>query len=175
MEATRLKNTGVAGRDNGSVTVLSLLVLVILTLLGIGVLTSSTSDTRSAQNENVYRRNFSRAEAAVRGGMQALQDEITADPRGPNLRDYTMPGLIKATTQGVLPDPTDPLQWQASPVSVPVIDADCRYRIVETRIDGSLDATASQIRSYVVFGRSTQLNGEAVIRVGYRVRLQPAI
>ena len=168
------RHINMRGRDKGSVTVLSLLVLVILTLLGIGVLTSSSSDTRSAQNENVYRRNFSRAEAAVRGGMQALQDEITADPSGPNLRDYTFPGLVKATTQGVLPDPTDPAQWTTA-ASVQVIDTECRYRIVETRIDGSLDATASQVRSYVVFGRSNQLNGEAVIRVGYRVRLQPAV
>lgn len=174
METFRQTNTGQMADDRGSVTVLSLLVLVILTLLGIGVLTSSTSDTRSAQNEDIYRRNFSRAEAAVRAGMQAIQNEINTDARGPNLRNYTFPGLVKATAPGVLPDPTDTTQWTTA-ASVAVLDANCRYRIVETRIEGSLDATATQTRTYVVFGRSTQLNGEAVIRVGYRVRLSPAV
>lgn len=174
METYRRTNIGPKAEDRGSVTVLALLVLVILTLLGIGVLTSSSSDTRAAQNEDIYRRNFSRAEAAVRAGMQALQDEIAANPRGPNLRNYSMAGLVKSTAPGVLPDPTDTTQWTTA-ASVAVIDADCRYRIVETRIEGSLDATATQTRTYVVFGRSTQLNGEAIIRVGYRVRLAPAV
>ncbi len=71
------------GRDRGSVTVLALLVLVIMTLLGMGVLTTSNSDSRAAQNENSYRRNFSRAEAAVRAGMQALQNAAnTPDANG---------------------------------------------------------------------------------------------
>ena len=173
------------GRDRGSVTVLALLVLVIMTLLGMGVLTTSNSDSRAAQNENSYRRNFSRAEAAVRAGMQALQNAAnTPDANGKlsgnttgcttGLRDYTLCGLHKAAVQGVLPDPNDTTLWTAA-ASVADLDANCRYYILETKIEGSLDATASQIRTYVIFGRSSLDRGEAIIRVGYRVRLQPAV
>lgn len=179
METTRHINKARPRPDSGSVTVLALLVLVILTLLGLGVLTSSSSDTRAAQNENIYRRNFSRAEAAVRAGMQALQDpDNDGTPANQDqddnqlLRNYTPAWLNKATTQGVLPDPTNTSIW-TSVQSTTVMDANCRYYVIETRIDGSLDATATQTRSYVVLGRSTVDNGEAIIRVGYRVRLPP--
>jgi Tfp pilus assembly protein PilX len=163
-------------RDRGSITVYALLILALLTLLGLGVLTSTTSDTRAAQNVDIYRKNFDRAEAAVRGGMQDLQNVVTADATGVALRNFTMLGLSNGVTNGVLPADiaTNGTYW-SNANSVAVLDANCRYYIVNSKIEGSLDATSSQIRTYVVYGMSNQQNGMAIVRVGYRVKLMPVV
>lgn len=170
--------------QRGSVTVLALLILVILTLLGIGVLTTSTSDIRAQQNRDVYRRNFSRAEAAVRAAMQSLEDirsNVTGTPQ--DLRTYNRPWLHALPAAGV-PVPTDPTIWQAAvsqQVSLGNPGEDIRFYVVETRIEGSLDVTAAQTRTYAVFGRGTELdsdgneNGEVIIQVGYKCRIPPAV
>lgn len=176
---------GMKASQKGSVTVLALLILVILTLLGIGVLSTSTSDTRAQQNRDVYRRNFSRAEGAVRAAMQTLEDirsNVTGTPQ--DLRTYNRPWLHPLPPSGQVPSPTDPAIWTpavSQSVDMGNANEDIRFYVVETRIEGSLDVTSPQTRTYAIFGRGTEVdvngneNGEVVIQVGYKCRIPPAI
>ncbi|MEW5735472.1 MAG: hypothetical protein AB1921_11490 [Thermodesulfobacteriota bacterium] len=167
--------------QKGSITVLALLILVILTLLGVGVLTTSTSDIRAQQNRDVYRRNFSRAEAAVRAAMQTMED-VRNTPNGPaDLRTHTPAWLHTLPTTG-LPSPTDPNIWQPAvtqQVNLGNPNEDVRFYVVETRVVGSKSMDATQTYWYAIFGRGTELdadgheNGEVVIRVGYRMKIGP--
>jgi hypothetical protein len=52
-------------KEQGSVTVIALMILVVLTLLGIMATRNATTDIRIAANEVLYKKNFYIAEAAV--------------------------------------------------------------------------------------------------------------
>jgi len=52
-------------KEEGSVVVIALMILVVLTLLGIMATRTATTDIRIAANETIYKKNFYVAEAAV--------------------------------------------------------------------------------------------------------------
>jgi len=161
-------------RDKGSITVLALLVLVILTLIGIGVLTTASSDMETAKNMDIYRRNFARAEAAVRVGMQEIKriEGLTAYGSLRSCNDATYPWLhTKKGGGNPLPNPDDinaSANWVSGGPAAQALDSECLYTVVQTDPpDG--DMTKGSYAAYAVYGRSNQNRGEVIIRVGYRV------
>lgn len=61
-------------QQDGVATLLAILVLAILTIIGIGAMTSSTQDIKVTQNRQIYRQNFAQAEAAVREAAEYLEE-----------------------------------------------------------------------------------------------------
>lgn len=146
--------------EQGSVTIISLLILVILTLVGIGALTSSTSDLQASRSERVYRQNFSRAEAAVRAGAMAVKENKTTpfDPACPNWMHDPLPSS----------DITNAANWSVANSSAG-IDADCRFVVLYagTPTDLGEGASGEKSHEYTIFGRSSEENGEVIVQVGY--------
>lgn len=167
-----------AARQAGSVTVLALLILAILTLIGIGALTTSTSDVRTAQNRETYERNFNRSEGAVRSAMQFLEDATDDEVRDFNDVTRDSPHLVYLhdTVNGqYMPDLNDTATWDTTNAGQVPSDPNVRFWIGQLEASkGTLDITASSNRrEYVIFGRATDpaTGGEVIIQVGFRRRV----
>ena len=162
------------GRQNGSVTVLALLVMVILTLVGIGALTTSSTDIIASRNEDIYRENFARAEAAARRAMREI-----AEQNNDNLVDYGPDWLENAADSADIPDPNKDVDWtNISDNTVFDNDSQCRFYVVDVTFvsgtsSGSVSMGKDKRHEYAAWGRSTTKEGEVIIQVGYKRKLHP--
>jgi len=160
--------------ENGSVMVLALVMLALLTLLGIAATTTSTIEIQVAGNEKLYKENFYRAEAAVMENAQRIEDGEEAEMKNSS----NFPPWLHIEDN--LPDPgdiTNPDNWTdgtgAFPeVSQESIDPNTRLLAVFEGLVGSLDMDKpTKVYSYSMYGRCLRNNGLVMIRAGYRKRL----
>ena len=168
-----LKKNWLLKNENGSVMVLALIMLALLTLLGIAATTTSTIEIQVAGNEKLYKENFYRAEAAVMENAQRIKDGEAEMKNSSNF-----PGWLHIESN--LPDPddiTNPDNWTdgtgAFPeVSQVSIDPNTRLLAVFEGLVTSLDMDKStKVYSYSIYGRCLRNNGLVMIRAGYRKRL----
>ncbi len=154
--------------EEGSVLILALIMLVLLTMIGISATTTSMIETRIAGNERVYKRNFYAAEAAVMQGAQNMEQTDLQNPRP------TWLGLLGAVNE---PDDIrltsfwdtslDPLP-QASVIPNTLFVATSRGYAGGAQ-GTSLAMGTSKVHTYSVFGRCQPSNsGPTIIEIGYR-------
>ncbi len=154
-------------KENGSVLIVALVLLVLLTLMGISATMNTDIELRIAGNELTSRMNFYRAEAAAMENIQRLDNE---GDQIIELGNYDWLHL-----EGDLPNPDDiidPANWTGD-YSQPSATADSandqRYLTVfEGVIAGdSLDMTRSRIYTYRIVG-SNRNNGISVVEMGFK-------
>lgn len=153
--------------ESGSVMVLALIMLALLTLLGIAATTTSTIEIQVARNERLYKENFYRAEAAVMENAQRIKDG------GPEMKNSSnFPAWLHIESN--LPDPDDitgPSNWTDASSQVS-IDPNTRLLTVFEGLIGSLDMDKpTKVYSYSIYGRCLRNNGLVMIRAGYRKRI----
>jgi hypothetical protein len=149
------------GNEGGSVAAIALIVLMLLTVMGIAVSTTSTIEVQIAGNEKFYKENLYLAEAAALEYAQEMDDD-------PNLQ--TNPNI---KPQGsVTPDNIrDDSYWDQTGNSYQSpVDSDARYIPIYEGIapGASLDMTKPTVHEYSVYAYSKRKGGLAIIRVGYR-------
>ena len=154
--------------EEGSVLILALVMLVLLTLIGISATTTSMIEINIAGNERAYKRNLYSAEAAVMQCAQTMEQTSLQNPRPPWL------GLI-----GTVNEPTDirlTAFWQ-SPVDPTPQAAVIPFTLFVATSQGlaggtqgtSLDMTKANVHSYSAYGRCKPSNsGPTIIEIGYR-------
>jgi hypothetical protein len=154
--------------EDGSVLILSLIMLVLLTLIGISATTTSMIETKIAGNERVYKRNLYAAEGAVMQCAQNMEQTNLQNPRPPWL------GLINTVNE---PDDIRlPSFWDAPVDPVPQLAVIPGTSFVATSqgLAGgaqgtSLDMTVSNVHAYSVYGRCKPSNsGPTIIEIGFR-------
>jgi type IV pilus assembly protein PilX len=154
--------------EEGSVLILALIMLVLLTMIGISATTTSMIETRIAGNERVYKRNFYAAEAAVMQGAQNMEQTDLQNPRP------TWLGL-----KGAVNEPDDirlTLFWDTSLDPLPQASVIPNTLFVATSrgYAGGAQGTSlamdiSKVHTYSVFGRCQPSNsGPTIIEIGYR-------
>ena len=160
--------------EEGSVLILSLIMLVLLTLIGISATTTSMIETRIAGNERVYKRNLYAAEAAA---MHCAQDmEQISNPETNNPGWLHLIGTVDnadirndAFWLNESPYPSAPPDY--SEVSVL---ANSRFLATSQGLAGggegtSLDMTKGKVHAYSIYGRCRPANsGPTIIEIGYR-------
>ena len=166
MRIKTMKERCMLKNEEGSILVVALVMLVLLTLIGISATETSRIDIKIAGNEMVYRENFYQAEAAV---MQAIQDMENSD------LEAATPTWV-ATDIGAISDDDvrDADNWDGTfpngtapgTASLPNSKMVSVFQGIET--GGSLDMGRSRIYTYRVFGRSNTKNGRVIILAGYR-------
>ena len=153
--------------EDGSILVLGLFMLVLLTLTGFSVSRTSSIEVQIVGNDRIYKQNFYLAEASVIENAQRLEyggDELI------NMADPDCPvWLIDLSSLPFPNDMTDPSNWTAGYTQTSV-DSDTLYFTLYEGIQTgtSLDVSRSRVYSYRVFGRSNQDNGLAAVQIGYR-------
>ena len=153
--------------EDGSVLIVALMILMILTMIGIIATSSTQFELRIAGNENVYKQNLYKADGAAMGGAQMLENE----PDTNQLKNATATWLHK-----FLPDPniSSFINWNpANNNSKQITTPTDRYLAVHHGIapGSSLDiGYPSSLHVFSVYGCSTINNGESIVEIGYRRR-----
>jgi len=147
--------------DDGSVLVLALVMLVLLTLLGISASRTSSIEIQISGNDMIYKQNLYMAEA---GAMEAVQELENND-----LETNAPAWLQPIDTVLDIPDKSF---WDANSEASGDPDLD-DYTLKIASTDGivggaSLDMSKSNVNGYTVYGRCERKKGIIVVEVGYR-------
>lgn len=159
------------GYENGSVLLIVMLVLSLMTVIGLSMSKTSIIEMRISNNQTIYKQNFYQTEAAIGEGMQELEEtDLYANPPG-WMQPLGSPILTTGVAGTELVDVYSDLIWNnpanSQPsASFPAAQMMSAYRGVVP--GGSLDLGASTIHAYDVYGRSRQNNGLAIIKMAYR-------
>ena len=168
-----MKEKYLLNNEDGSVLVVALIMLVLLTLIGISATTTSEIETKIAGNERVYKRNLYLAEA---GAMHCAQDlEGVTDPQT-NPPSYLHPKdtIIPANYDTTIRDDN---WWTTGTNSTGSIDGNTRFLassqgLVAGAKGTSLDMTKSKVHGYNIYGRwyntAIPAKGRLIVDVGYR-------
>ena len=165
--------------EEGSVIIMALIVLVVLTMIGIVSTDNTVVELQIVRNETIYRQNFYKAESAVIDGAQVMEDSTLTVPP-------SLPWIQKLATA---PDMEDIINWKDNadppnwlPVSTPSNNMDnptipkrnnTRYAALYIKRIGSKKMTnPTSLYLYHVYGLfdSTSGQGQSMIRMGYNKR-----
>ncbi len=162
--------------ERGSVVILALIMLVLLTLVGTSATNTSTLEIQVAGNERVYKQNFYKAEATALQAFQWIENTLT---------DATSDGAVKNATfkwvSGGSNTAFNNVAANWTDMSALQTDYTNLYSlVVHTGVaaGGSLDmAATTQIHAYSVYGQyaenadnDTSNNERLVIETGYKKR-----
>ena len=158
---------GILKEEDGSVLIVALMILVILTMIGMIATSTTQFELRIAGNENVYKQNLYLADGASMGGAQMLENEPD-----PNVLKDAIPTWLHKS----LPDPniSGYANWNpANNNSKQAVNTTNRYLAVHQGIapGSSLDiGYPSSLHVFSVYGCSLRNNGESIVEIGYRRR-----
>lgn len=160
--------------EQGSVLVISMLILVMLTVVGFASMNTSSIEVMIAGNERTYKENFYRAEAANMAGGQRYdnlgdpsQGNMNFGNAGPGVSEankLALMGAVNWVSGTSLPD--DPFNVAAAGQA---LDANSRYHILYlgTCEVSSQDLGAPTIfYKYSVYGQSDIKGGNVTIQTG---------
>lgn len=162
--ACRSGSRGPKMEHEGSVLIVCVVMLILMSVIGIAATTTAVIELRIAGNERVYARNFYLAESAVMEGAQRMQN--ISDPiRNPPVWLETDLGSVADV------DVCEDIFWECENSST----AECglsgaRFFAVSQGIasGSSLDASRSRVHAFAIYGRCGVNNGNAIIKAGYR-------
>ena len=161
--------------EEGSVLVISLVMLVLLTLMGIYAATTTEIELQIAGNERIYKRNLYTAESAAMECAQNMETVPTLDsalitwlnPINSITRDNARDNNFWVT------DTTNPAV-NSSEATVDDPDNNAEFMAVDQGIavSSSLDMTKSNVHEYLIYGRwrdaGRPQEGRGLIAIGYR-------
>ena len=162
----RLKPKNECGQE-GSIVIVALVLLVLVTLMGVSITQITSVEMRVAANERDYKRVFYLAEAAVMEAMQRLEN---AEPVDLKTSTTTLPWLHDDDTNLENRDNmknTDSVSAQSS------FDQDTYFAVTARGITGGSSlsmTTSSRLYSFDAYGYSEKQRGRAHIVGGYKRR-----
>jgi Tfp pilus assembly protein PilX len=166
-----------ATNEEGSVLLLTLVLLILLTIAGLGILSTTNTDLQITQNDRCFKQNLTRAESAV---MEAAQIMAYYEATTSKLMPTEAGVLAWIEASGF--DPFGADQWvsdstspalQTAQLSKHFTDSLSAYSAIYEGIapGSSLDLSSpTTMRQYEVTGRSEQCNGLLNVIAGYRIR-----
>jgi len=160
--------------QSGAVLIITLLVLLAVTVLGVASLQTTSVELNIARNEREIRETFYLAEGAAMEGLQRLKAMPAVD-----LEERVF--LWHHDRDSVGDDKTgfrDPAQWQMdsgarSPNCMPsAIDPDTYFAAVNWGVapGGSLVQTGSRLYHHRVYGLCTKHGANQRVEIGYYLR-----
>ncbi|CAK8721919.1 PilX N-terminal [Candidatus Electrothrix aarhusensis] len=167
-------NAGIVNNEEGFVLVLSLMILVVLTLLGISANRTSLIEVQIAGNENIMKMDFYNAEAAAHEMAQRLENE--ENPNNLKAARTSFPWLSTSAAEEKLLKGGD--EWenksdesQLSKESQATVEmAALDYGVVKGEKGGSLKSSETRVYFFKLIGRATRDKREKMIEIGYKKR-----
>jgi hypothetical protein len=157
--------------EDGSVLVLSLCILILLTLLGFFIAAISEVEIQLAGNDRLYKDNLYTAEGGALECAQRMQEAAALVPvTAPTA--WLIP-LASRPTLAQIRDNSNAI-WTSPNSQVSAIDANTRFVAVEegVAVETSLDMTKTTLHSYTIYGRryntAAPQRGRAIVQLGYR-------
>lgn len=167
-----------ADNERGSVLVIAMLVLVMLTVLGFASMNTSNIEVMISGNERTYKENFYRAEAANMAGGQRYDNLADSSQGFGGGMDFGSagPGVSAISTLALMGavdwvDPTSlPDNALAAGIAAQALDANSRYQIVylgtSQGSSQSIGSNATTFYKYAVYGQSDIKGGNVLIQTG---------
>jgi len=157
--------------EEGSVMVVALIVLAMLTIIGISASNTSTTELQIVRNDLLYRINFYKAEAAAREGAQTVANLAKTSPDEVNPGQTTQGWLVDPAEEGIDMTTIADVQGVAEPSNV-VADAATAYAAAFVGRTGSVAAeNESQVYHFNLYGLHADDDGRAFIEMGYKVKV----
>ena len=151
--------------DHGSITVIALLILSLLTVIGFSALNTANTELKIAQNDSLYRKNFFKAEGAAIEAAQRIENEKLT----PENLAATEDGWIQES--GFEIENTTVMETVSAAASV---GDDATYAAISRGIasGSSLVMTeASSLHEFAVHGLyNNPYKGVVHIEIGYKTR-----
>lgn len=171
-----VRNTGPGigsdtGNENGSVMLIALLIMALLTIIGVSAINDTTTELQIARNDAIYKINFFQADGSVRQAVQVLED--TADPGTNLIPSSSSISWLQNTNYN--PDAQD---WEYAGASQNAANSDfvgntagylAEFRGIAGGSGKNMTAS-SNLYEYRVYGRSSYNGGDCMVMSGYRIR-----
>jgi type IV pilus assembly protein PilX len=162
-EISRVKN------EEGSVLIVALIVLVLLTLLGIFATRTTEVEMQIAGNDYRYKRNVYFAEAMAMACAQDIKNEPVLD--------IVALSWLHGMESELGQDPNKVLDndfWNGNFKTPNVAEPEYQYMAAVEGVaeQTSLDMTKSRIHMYAIYGRryddSKEHEGRSIVNIGYK-------
>jgi Tfp pilus assembly protein PilX len=167
-----MKEKRLLRKEDGSILIVALIMLVLLTIMGISATSTTDIEIQIAGNDMRYKEVFFRAEAGSMENVQVLdnlanQGTQVIDP------DYitATPWLNLMTDLPDSADITNANNWTGANSQASSVDPNTRYLTINQGViaGDSLDITRPRVYSFRVVGRGTgSTGGVSVVEMGYR-------
>ena len=157
--------------EEGSVLLLALVLLVLITIAGLGALTSTTTEIQIAGNDRCFKQNLTRAESAIYEVVQVMKNETT--PLTNLIPTASAPTWLHAEGDGFDPLTSDWIYATNAVNSALFADNRSGYTSIYGGVapGASLDmSSSSTMRQFEIYGRSELCNGLVDVIAGYRIR-----
>ncbi len=162
--------------QEGSVLVVALILLVLLTVIGISASRNTEIETMIAGNERINKQNFYIAEGAAMRAAQLMENnDFKTTPLSwvmDQQHRNSSGDLLPAASYSDLEDHIHEDENWADEFSrsYPDLDGDARYLSISLGVvqGGSLDMSKSKVYEFEIFGRSDYRGGKGLVALGYR-------
>jgi hypothetical protein len=144
--------------ESGSVLLITILILLFLTILGISAMNMTRTEYQITRNYQIYNDNLYKADGAVMEVAQRFENEPESPPPPGGEFDDSFSNA------------TDPSTWDSNGVDSIIQDGQYIWRASDNPIPKkeSLLMDESKIHEYCLYGRATANNGEVIVKLGYR-------
>ncbi|MDD9304588.1 MAG: hypothetical protein HUK40_20485 [Desulfobacter sp.] len=174
MKPLIFKKDPILNNEKGSVLLLALILLSVLTVMGLSSINTTSTEYQIVRNERIYQTNFYHAESCANEGAFYLEKENNSSELIP---EYTNKAWVHPDDGTI--DFSNADNWitaggasdNAGTSSITNIDNSSFSTIAEGLRDcSSLDIGSSRLYEFAVYGKSASNNGSAVIEIGYLKR-----
>lgn len=150
-------------REQGSVLVIALILLVLLTLIGISASRNTETEIMIAGNERVFKQNFYLAEGAAMRAVQIMEDNDIS----------TLTWVMSDADSNSVNDPLTDVNWNTDSTETNSLsDLPGSPRIVAlsrgVMPTSSWKMTSPKVYEFDIYGRSDFRRGDGCISLGYR-------
>jgi Tfp pilus assembly protein PilX len=161
-----MKEKNMLKNEEGSVLVIGLIIMVLLTLAGLSTSRTSSIEIQIAGNEMIYKRNLFMAEASAMDAVQILENtDLENDP--PTWIMTTSIDTMVRTKAFWNPESTITREsTQVEKDKEKIRHVAVHNGLITT--GESLDISKTKLHDYTVYGRSNLTNGVSIIELGYR-------
>ncbi len=159
------KIVSILENEEGSLLVVTLMFLVLLTIAGLAASNISTTEVQIATSELIYQRNFYRAEAAAMEAAELLENIPNPQAAPPAWLKSSEAGITEANKSNAWAG-GDP---DVSPAAAAIDSANSRYLSSYEGIapGSSVAMNAPKVHEYSIYGRCND-RGVSEIRIGLR-------
>jgi type IV pilus assembly protein PilX len=161
-----MKEQNMIKDDEGSVLVIALIILLLLTLVGLSTQRTSSIEIQISGNDRIYKRNLFMAEASAMDAAQILENTDLEDHPPTWISPTSIDAMVRTEAFW---SPGSTITGEST-----IVEKDkekIRYVAVHNGLvttGESLDVSKTKLHDYTVYGRSNLTNGIGIIELGYR-------
>ena len=147
--------------ESGSVLIITILILLFLTVLGISAMNMTRTEYQITQNYQIYNENLYKADAGVMEVAQRFENVPETYSNGTF-------GSASMDDAAVDSNATHPSTWSSNAESASIPDGQYMWCPRGVPSGTSLSLAKNTPHDYFLYGRGNAKDGEVIVKIGYR-------